>query len=112
MKLLHFWKLLIMKQKMNLTSLGEVTDKYIGKPGTSERERFEHELRLDFLGGAIREARMKRNLTQEQLGDLVGVKRAQISKLENSLKDARINTISKVFSALGIKVNFNLEYLD
>ena len=100
------------KQNMKLTSLEEVTDKFIGKPGNPKRERFEHELRLDLLGGAIREARIKRDLTQEQLGHLVGVKRAQISKLENNLKDARIQTITNVFSALGIKVNFNLEYLD
>ena len=32
------------------------------------------------IGGAIRQAR---HLTQEQLGELVGVKKAQISKIEN-----------------------------
>lgn len=101
-----------MADHVKLTSLEQITDKYIGKPGTPNRDKFEHELRLDFLGGAIREARMKRNLTQEELGKLVGVKRAQISKLENSLKDARLQTITKVFHALGIKVNFNLEYFD
>ena len=95
-----------------MTSLEEITDRYIGKPGSTKRDKFDHELNLDLLGGAIREARLKRNLTQEQLGHIVGVKRAQISKLENSLKDSRILTITKVFTALGIKVNFNLEYLD
>ena len=73
---------------------------------------FENELRLDLLGEAIRQARKDRNLTQEELGHLVGVKKAQISKLENSLTDARFETIMKVFKALNAKVNFNVELLN
>ncbi len=58
---------------------------------------------------AIREARKERNLTQEELGKLVGVKKAQISKIENSTTDARFTTILKVFDALGARVSFNVE---
>ncbi len=93
-------------------SLEELTDKHIGKRGTPKREAFEHELRLGLLGRAIKEARKERNLTQEQLGKLVGVKKAQISKLENSLTDARFETIIKVFKALKAKINFNVELLN
>jgi HTH-type transcriptional regulator/antitoxin HipB len=93
-------------------SLDEMLDKHIGKPGTPKRETFENELRLDLLGEAIKQARKERNLTQEQLGLLVGVKKAQISKLENSLTDARFETIIKVFKALNAKVNFNVELLN
>ncbi len=49
------------------------------------------------------------NLTQEELGELVGVKKAQISKIENSMTDARFSTILKVFEALGARVSFNIE---
>lgn len=93
-------------------SLDEVTDKYIGKPGTPKREAFENELRLDLLGEAIKQARKERHLTQEELGKLVGVKKAQISKLENNLTDARFETIIKVFKALNAKVNFTVELLN
>lgn len=93
-------------------SLDEITDKYIGKVGTPKRDEFENELRLDLLGEAIKQARKERNLTQEQLGALVGVKKAQISKIENSLTDARFETIIKVFKALNAKVNFNVELLN
>ncbi|MEQ9299727.1 MAG: helix-turn-helix transcriptional regulator [Cyclobacteriaceae bacterium] len=93
-------------------TLDEVTDKFIGKRGTEKREAFEYELKLDLLGEAIRRARKERNLTQEQLGELVGVKKAQISKLENSLTDARFETIIKVFKALNAKINFNVELLN
>ncbi|MBS1517999.1 MAG: helix-turn-helix transcriptional regulator [Bacteroidetes bacterium] len=100
------------KQKLKSYSLEEVTDKYIGKSGTHKRDAFDNELRLDLLGEALKQARLDRNLTQEQLGNLVGVQKAQISKLENSLTDARFETILKVFKALNAKVNFNVELLD
>lgn len=93
-------------------SLDEITDKYIGKIGTPKRDEFENELRLDLIGEAIKQARKERNLTQEQLGELVGVKKAQISKIENSLTDARFETIIKVFKALNAKVSFNVELLN
>lgn len=102
-----------MKNKALKTySLDEITDKYIGKRGTPKRETFENELSLDMLGEAIKQARKERNLTQEELGSLVGVKKAQISKLENSLTDARFETIIKVFKALNAKINFNVELLN
>ncbi|HKZ38462.1 MAG TPA: helix-turn-helix transcriptional regulator [Chryseolinea sp.] len=99
-------------KKMKIYSLDEITDKYIGKVGTKKRDAFEYELRLDLLGEAIKQARQERNLTQEELGKLVGVQRAQISKIENSLTDARFETIIKVFKALNAKVNFNIELLN
>ena len=94
---------------MKTYSLEELTDKYIGKIGTKKRDDFENELRLDLLGQAIKQARLERNLTQEKLGELVGVKKAQISKVENSTTDARLTTILKVFEALGAKINFNVQ---
>lgn len=100
------------KKPMKTVSLEELTDRYIGKHGTSEREKFEYELRLDLLGEAIKQARKERNLTQEELGKLVGVQKAQISKLENSLTDARFETIIKVFKALNARINFHVELLD
>lgn len=100
------------KKGMKTYSLDEITDKFIGEKGTSGREEFENELRLDLLGEAIKQARKKRNLTQEQLGKLVGVQKAQISKIENHLTDARFDTILKVFKALDAKINFKVELLN
>jgi HTH-type transcriptional regulator / antitoxin HipB len=100
------------KGTLKTYSLDEITDKHIGKRGTDKREVFEYELRLDLLGEAIKKARKERHLTQEELGDLVGVKKAQISKIENSLTDARFETIMKVFKALNAKINFKVELLN
>ncbi len=97
---------------MKTYSLDEVTDKYIGKTGSPKREKFEQELKLELLGEAIKNARKERNLTQEELGKLVGVKKAQISKIENSFTNARFETILKVFKALNVKIRFNLESLN
>jgi len=94
---------------MKTYSLEELTDTYIGEIGSKKREAFENELRLDLLGKAIKEARKEQNLTQEELGALVGVKKAQISKIENNTTDARFTTILKVFEALGARVIFNVE---
>jgi DNA-binding XRE family transcriptional regulator len=96
-------------QGLKTFTLEEITDKHIGQAGTPRREAFENELRLDLLGEAIKQARLDRKLTQEELGKLVGVQKAQISKLENSLTDARVETILKVFKALNAKISFSVE---
>jgi transcriptional regulator with XRE-family HTH domain len=57
----------------------------------------------------IKAARQERKLTQEELGLLVGVQRAQISKLESSANSATIDTIIRVFSALKAEINFNVK---
>ncbi|MQY80035.1 MAG: helix-turn-helix domain-containing protein [Bacteroidetes bacterium] len=96
--------------KYKTYSLDEITDEFIGKKGTSERDKFEFELKMDLIGEMIRETRKGMNLTQEQLGKLVGVQKAQISKIENNTKDVRFSTIMKVFEALKAKVKFTIEF--
>jgi HTH-type transcriptional regulator / antitoxin HipB len=107
-----FYKRNKMENKFKTVPLDKMIDKHIGKRGTAKRDAFENELRLDLLGEAIKQARIERNMTQEELGKLVGVQKAQISKLENSLTDARFETILKVFKALNAKINFNVELLN
>ena len=96
-------------KEMKSYSLGEMKDKYIGKVGTADRDEYEYELRMDVLGKMIKTARLERQLTQEELGKLVGVQKAQISKLESSANSATIDTILKVFKALKAEINFNVK---
>jgi DNA-binding XRE family transcriptional regulator len=93
-------------------SLAEMKDKYIGKVGENERDMYEYELRMDVLGKMIKSARQERHMTQEELGLLVGVQKAQISKLENSANSATIDTILKVFKALKADISFNVKLED
>ena len=99
-------------KELKTYSLAEMKDKYIGKVGTTERDEYEYELRMDVLGKMIKSARQERNLTQEELGRLVGVQKAQISKLESSANSATIDTILKVFNALKAEINFNVKIED
>lgn len=90
---------------MKLYSFEEVKDELIGKVGTPERD--EHDRKVAeavhayHIGEAIKKARLLQNLTQEQLGERVGVKKAQISRLERGYS-ITIPTMSRVFKALGI----------
>lgn len=94
---------------MKTHTLEEVTDALIGPTGSRKRMAFDAELRLDALGQCIKEIRIEKKLTQEQLGILVGVKKAQICKIENNFTDARFGTILKVFNALNTTVNFSIK---
>ena len=94
---------------MKLTSIDDLTDEIVGNKGTVERDIFEYDLRMDIIGTMIKEARIKQNMTQEDLGKLLGVQKAQISKLENNTKDFRIGTIIRALEALGAKVKMTVE---
>ena len=67
-------------------------------------------MKLDILGDMIKKARKEQHLTQEQLGDLIGVQKARISKIESNAKDVRFSTIMRVFDALKAKVKMTIEF--
>lgn len=101
---------------MKTYTFDQVKDELIGEVGTPDRDLFEYELQMELIGKAIKEARKERNLTQEELGKLIGVQKAQISRLENNAGNVTISTLLRVFSALKAKVklqvnlsNLNLE---
>jgi len=93
---------------MKSYSLSEMEDKYVGEKGTKERDAYEYELRMDLLGQMIRTTRKEKKLTQEKLGELIGINKSQISKLENNANSATIETIIKVFKALKAEIKFNV----
>jgi len=97
---------------LEIFSFDEIKDEFIGKIGTAKRTFYEQELQMELLGNLIKKVRLGKNMTQEDLGKLIGVQRAQISKLENNTTNVTLETILKVFKALNAKVNFNVELLD
>ncbi|MBY0244723.1 MAG: helix-turn-helix domain-containing protein [Sphingobacteriaceae bacterium] len=94
---------------MKTYTLDQVQDELIGKIGTAERDRFEYELQMDLIGKAIKQTRQERNLTQEELGKLIGVQKAQISRLENNASNVTMDTLLRVFTALKAKVKLQVE---
>ena len=94
---------------MKAYTLDQVQDKLIGKIGTPRRDIFEYELQMDLIGKAIKQTRQERNLTQEELGKLIGVQKAQISRLENNASNVTMDTLIKVFTALKAKIKLQVE---
>ena len=96
---------------MKTYTLEELEDKYIGKKGTEKRNKYEQELREELqaynIGEDIKQARLAKNLTQEQLGEKVGVQKSQISRLENG-KSITISSLMRLFSAMGIPLTLDM----
>ena len=99
-------------KKLEIYSFDQIKDEFIGEIGTEKRTRYEQELQMEALGEMIRKVRLERNLTQEELGKLIGVQRAQISKLENNTTNVTMETILRVFGALKAQVNFSVELMN
>lgn len=94
---------------MKTVTLEELKQKTLGKIGTPERDRYEQELKIELIAEKIKQLRKERNLTQEQLGELVGVQRSQISKMENNTGNVTLTTLLKIFDALKAKITFEVE---
>ena len=90
---------------MKVYTMEKMLERHIGKVGTPERDEFDRQIKEDIeayhLGEAIKKMRLEQNLTQQQLGERIGVKRAQISKIETG-GNITLRTYSRVFKALGI----------
>ena len=97
------------QRQMKTYTLDEVQDKLIGKVGTPDRDKFEYELQMDLIGQAIKHTRQERNMTQEELGKLIGVQKSQISRIESNASNVTIDTLMRVFNALQAKVKLQVE---
>lgn len=90
---------------MKLTTLDEALNSHFGERGTARREQHEADvaeaLQAYQIGEIIKNARKQQNLTQEELGERIGVKKAQVSRLEKG-GNITIPTMCRVFKALGI----------
>lgn len=96
---------------MKTYTLDELTDKYIGEKGTPRRDKFEADLKAEIqayhIGEAIKQARLAKNLTQEELGERVGVQKAQICRLEKG-KSITISSLLKLFTAMEVPLTLDM----
>ncbi len=58
------------------------------------------------IGKRIKEARNKLGYTQEQLAELVGVKKSAIANYENDISSPREEILIKLFAALKVDANY------
>ena len=94
---------------MKTYTLDEVQDKLIGKVGTPVRDKFEYDLQIELIGQAIKQTRKHRQLTQAELGKLIGVQKAQISRLESNPGNVTIDTLLRVFNALQANIKLQID---
>lgn len=104
-----------MAEDMKLIPFEDMLTEFYGEKGTPRRDQHEQEVAEAVyayrIGEAIKKARLDQHLTQEELGERIGVKRAQISKLEKG-NGISIPTMSRIFRALGITTaSIDLGYL-
>ncbi len=91
---------------MKTYTLKEAEDSLIGKIGSRTRDDYELRIKLIQFGQLIKEVRNDKGMTQDELGQLIGVTKSQISKLENGTSNMTIGTIFKIFEALKSNVQF------
>jgi DNA-binding XRE family transcriptional regulator len=94
---------------MKTYKLKDVEDKLIGKIGTVDRDDYELRIKLMQFGQLIKEVRKEKGLTQDQLGETIGVTKSQISKLENGTSNMTIGTIFKIFDAMKSEILFEVK---
>lgn len=92
---------------MNFYTQTQIEDKYIGAKNTEVRKAYDEEIDLYLVGEAIRQARQSKQMTQEQLGELVGVQKAQISRLERG-KNLTLSSITRLFRAMNLNVSLDI----
>ncbi len=96
---------------LNLVAFNDLEDELFGAPGTPERTEYEDRVTLELLPKSIREYRLRNHLTQDQLGERLGVQKSQISKLERNSSNVTIDTLRRVFKALNVEVKILLQPL-
>ena len=86
---------------------GEALDKVLGEKGTPLRNQYEADINAFLIGEAIKKARQSKNLTQEELGAMIGVKKSQVSRIEKG-GNITFATVEKIFRAMGISASFEM----
>lgn len=95
---------------METKSWKDIKDSVYGKKGTERRDQLDRDFESFKIGLLLRKAREEKNLTQEQLGELIDKKRTYISRVENNGSNLTLKTLFDIVEkGLGGKVNISIE---
>ncbi len=95
---------------MNTKTWTEIKDSVYGKKGTERRDELEREVESFKIGLLLKKARKEKNLTQEQLANIVNKKRTYISRIENNGSNLTLKTLFDIVEkGLGGKINISIE---
>jgi DNA-binding XRE family transcriptional regulator len=94
----------------DISTWTEIKDRVYGKEGTERRDNLDREAESFRIGLILKKARESRNMTQEELGQLVDKKRTYISRVENNGSNITLSTLFDIVEkGLGGKVNISIE---
>lgn len=95
---------------MDTKSWNDIKDNVYGKKGTERRDELERDFESFKIGLLLRNAREEKNLTQEQLGELINKKRTYISRVENNGSNLTLKTLFDIVEkGFGGKVNISID---
>jgi len=95
----------------DISTWSEIKDRVYGKEGTERRDNLNREVESFKIGLLLKKARESRNMTQEELGQLVDKKRTYISRIENNGSNITLSTLFEIVEkGLGGKVNISIEF--
>jgi DNA-binding XRE family transcriptional regulator len=94
----------------DISTWSEIKDRVYGKEGTERRDNLNREAESFRIGLLLKKARESRNMTQEELGQLVDKKRTYISRVENNGSNITLSTLFDIVEkGLGGKVNISID---
>ncbi len=87
-----------------------IKDEVYGKKGTSRRDELDRDFESFKIGLLLRKAREEKNLTQDQLAELIDKKRTYISRVESNGSNLTLKTLYDIVEkGLGGKVKISIE---
>jgi len=96
--------------KTNVRTWSEIKDKVYVRRGSKRRDDPDRDAESFKIGLLLKKARESRNMTQEELGQIVDKKRTYISRVENNGSNITLNTLFVIVEkGLGGKVNISIE---
>jgi ribosome-binding protein aMBF1 (putative translation factor) len=98
------------KEHSNIKSWSMIKDEIYGKKGTGRRDGLEREVEAIKIGYMIREARLARNMTQDELATIISKKRSFISRVEKDGSNMNLKTLYEIVEkGLGGKLDIVIE---
>ena len=97
------------KENNDIKTWSEIKDKVYGKKGTARREQLDREFETFKIGLLLRQARVSKNMTQDELAKVIDKKRTYISRVENDGSNITLKTLFEIVEkGLGGKVTIGI----
>jgi len=98
------------KNNKDISTWTEIKDRVYGEKGTARRDNLERDAESFKIGMLLKKARESRNMTQEELGQIIDKKRSYISRVENNGSNITLSTLFDIVEkGLGGKVNIKID---